>query len=79
MEWKPIETAPQDGSEVWVKRVYQGRCIREGYAVWGVNSQDSPMRQGEDADIAYADTPRWLTPDRRFTFPTPTHWSANKE
>ena len=81
-EWRTIDSAAKDGTRVWVKRVYQRRKIAEGWAVWGVNSADAPMRQWSDGGIygmdppdhAYADTERWLTEDRRYSFPTPTHW-----
>lgn len=26
--------------------------------------------------IEHADEPKWLLPDRMYSFPTPTHWSA---
>lgn len=85
MEWQPIESAPRDGSPVWVKRVHEGRVVKEGWAVWGVNSDDAPMRQWGDGGLGepippdndFADTARWLNPDRRYSFPTPTHWKPD--
>ena len=82
MDWQPIETAPKDGSVIYAKRVYGGETIKEGRAVWGINSADAPMRGWSPGglyaptppDNEYADTPRWLTEDRRYSFPTPTHW-----
>lgn len=81
-EWQDISTAPKDGTRVWCRRVYKGRLVKEGWAVWGTNSEDAPMRQETDgglwgvipADNAYADTPRWLIEDRRYAFPAPTEW-----
>lgn len=82
MKWQSIETAPKDGTLIHAKRVYQGRVVKEGAALWGVNSADAPMRQWTPGglegpvppDNEYADTPRWLTQDRRYSFPMPTHW-----
>lgn len=80
--WQSMKTAPQDGSLVWARRVHNGYLVKEGWAVWGINSKDAPMRQwgpgGLDGrippDHAYADTPRWLVADRRYSFPEPTSW-----
>lgn len=85
MEWQDISSAPRDGTAVWCKRVYNGCVIAEGWAVWGVNSADSPMRQFADGglyapippDHEYADEPKWLKPDRRYSFPAPTHWTPS--
>jgi hypothetical protein len=84
-DWQPIDSAPKDGSRVWAKRVHEGHIVKEGVAVWGINSADAPMRQwasgGLDGPIPpdpeYADTARWLTEDRRYSFPTPTHWKPD--
>lgn len=32
--WRPIETAPKDGTTIHVQRVYEGRIIYEGPAAW---------------------------------------------
>jgi len=85
MDWQTIDSAPKDGTRVWVKRTHEGRVVKEGWAVWGVNSDDAPMRQWGDGgldgpippDHAYADTACWLTEDRRYSFPTPTHWATH--
>jgi hypothetical protein len=79
MTWQPIESAPKDGRKVWVKRVYEGRIVKEGWAVFDVASDDAPIRFSDaliPADHEYADTPRWRVEGRRFSFPTPTHWMA---
>jgi hypothetical protein len=81
-DWRPIAEAPKDGSRQWVKRVHRRQKIAEGWAVWNINSDDSPMRHDDEngpADIAYADTPRWLNEDRRYSFPPPTHWLPSKK
>lgn len=85
-KWKLIETAPKDGTRVWVKRVYEGRIVTEGFAVFGVAHKNAPMRQPDhwpnetqkDRDD-YANEPRWLKPDRMHSFPEPTHWTQTSK
>lgn len=83
MDWLPIESAPRDGRRVWVKRVYEGRLVKEGWAVFASMAADAPMRQMADGgldgpimpDHEYADQLGWCNPDRLYRFPTPTHWA----
>jgi hypothetical protein len=83
MQWRPIESAPTDGRQVWVKRIFEGRIIKEGWAVFGSLAANAPMRQWSDGglgdpippDNEAADARRWCNPDRLHRFPTPTHWS----
>lgn len=49
-DWQDIETAPNDGSIVWVKRVYKGGIIKQGEAVFDVPHPDAPMLQPIGAD-----------------------------
>lgn len=70
-DWQDISSAPKDGTPIWARRVFRGKVVVKGRAVWGVMADDAPMRQ-EDCD--YADTPRWLRTNRLYSFPTPTHW-----
>jgi hypothetical protein len=88
-EWQGIENAPTDGSMAWVKRVYQGHVIAEGWAVFDVPDQRAPMLQPIGPDPlgrpvntevemtgieAARVAKRWLHPDRLYAFPTPTHY-----
>lgn len=95
MTWRPIETAPTDGRKVWVKRMYKGQLVTEGWAVFGICHLKAPQRFVErdplnrlaEADYAreavlareQADAPKWLKPDRMYSFPAPTHWLPGKE
>jgi len=81
-DWQDISTAPTDGSKVYVRRMHEGRLVREGWAVFGPMAADAPMRSPAPgglyapipADNQYADIPGWCTEDRRYHFPTPTEW-----
>ncbi len=81
-QWRDIESAPRDGRRIWARRIYNSYIVKEGWAVWGINSPDAPMRFSAPGGLAgdipaspeCADTPRWLTEDRMFSFPDPTHW-----
>jgi hypothetical protein len=44
-EWRDIESAPKDGTCVWVRRVYQRRLVVEGWAVFGIAHKHAPQRQ----------------------------------
>lgn len=37
-------------------------------------SSEDYAREARDTAL-YADKPKWLKPDRMYSFPTPTHWS----
>lgn len=43
-EWMDIETAPKNGTPIMAKRVYQGRLVAEGVAVWGDLHDAAPSR-----------------------------------
>ncbi|RIA37510.1 hypothetical protein DFR49_3395 [Hephaestia caeni] len=88
-DWRPIDSAPLDGSEVHVKRVHRGRLVAEGKAVWNTPVAAAPMLEpiGPDPlnrpvdygrelrEIEAAEvTPRWMKSDRMHAFPSPTHW-----
>lgn len=53
MDWEAIETAPTDGSVVWVKRMSPSKpdqIVSEGWAVFGVCHADAPQRQSLGID-----------------------------
>lgn len=49
-DWQPIETAPRTGEIVHVRRVYNGRVVKEGRAVFGMLHRDAPSRVGLGLD-----------------------------
>lgn len=49
-DWQPIETAPKTGEPVHVRRVYNGRVVKEGKAVFGHFHEHAPSRQGLGLD-----------------------------
>lgn len=87
MSWKSISLAPHDGSRQYVKRVHNGRVVKEGWARWCRANEAAEIRfesyGGLDgpipADAAYADTPRWRTDDGLYSFPEPTHWLPDRQ
>lgn len=79
--WESMDTAPKDGSPVWVRCVHNGKLVTRYWAVWGIMAEDAAMRRWAAEGIAdpdYADTPRWLTEDRLYAFPTPTAWHPER-
>ena len=94
VDWQPINTAPTDGRRVYVKRVHNGAIaegwavfgiaheaapMRSPIGADPLNrlSREDYAREAA-ADRAYADTPRWLNPDRMHSVPSPTHWAADR-
>lgn len=88
-EWLPIASAPKDGSVVHVRRIYNGRLVKEGEAVFDVPDKEAPMLTplGPDplgrpvdyaGEVAWCErakvTGRWLNADRMHAFPEPTEW-----
>lgn len=49
-DWQDIETAPTDGREVWVRRVYDGKLVSEGWAVFGICDPMAPQSQSLGPD-----------------------------
>ena len=49
-EWLPIESAPHDGSVVWVKCVHKGGDFDEGEAVFALLHDNAPSLQPPQPD-----------------------------
>lgn len=92
--WRPIAEIPpelMDGRQVMVKRVYEGRIVKEGLAAFATPAADAPMCQpiGPDPlgrptlldETAVVErtkvTKRWMNPDRIYAFPEPTHFTED--
>ena len=88
-KWQTIASAPQDGRIVRVKRVFEGKVVREGDAVYDLPHPSAPMLKplgpdplgrpyDHERDLALCEQARsekrWLRPDRMYAFPEPTHW-----
>lgn len=88
--WKPISALPasyRDGRPVMLRRVHERRIISEGIGRWAARAADAPGRKPiwtpafqpphEETQAerdAYCDRPGWVTDDRLYVFPEPTHW-----
>ncbi len=49
-DWVDIDEAPHDGTVVRVRRIYEGRVVKDGLAVFDVLHAAAPMRQGLGLD-----------------------------
>ncbi len=75
--WKPIKTAPKDGTVCHVKRVYEGRIVALGHAYFGTLKVDYPEPEGALDWVpmeshTYRDI--WVLKGGKYLFPDPTHW-----
>lgn len=74
-EWQSMESAPTDGTPVQVKRVYMGRTIYEGPAVWRqveFGACFDPISGEQFAEPEKVSG--WMYPDVDKRVPHPTHW-----
>ena len=72
--WQSIDTAPKDGTPIWVRRKHGRAIVYEGPAVW--RTQDfPPLRDAFGVEIEPGQQITWwCRVDRPYLVATPTHW-----
>jgi hypothetical protein len=79
--WQSIDTAPKDGSTVYVRRIYEGRVVYEGPAEWRQHDSEALFDPITGEQFATAETSmRWKYPlghkDDAYCVPVPTEWKS---
>ena len=81
-DWQSIDTAPKNGTPITVKRVYQGRVVYEGPAVWRAVTfpalPPDPLGRPELVETGPYTATGWMRVDREKRVPTPTHWKPTE-
>lgn len=79
--WMPIADAPTDGTIVRVRRLFDGRTVYDGPAVWE-RFKTEPMKDPFTGSIYYngTDEMAWVYPaghpHRGYRVPEPTHFTT---